>query len=173
MSLEGLQRGLYITTLSQRKRYLRPASKDFSDLAKYETALQQSWDFPDIKDVLSRGRHFLATFEFLARTLAFEDRLRLFRALTSALVELTDPIALYSSAADAFFEPRRWLEVQREGYTITASSTCGSSGSATATTIPSWTPAGWASSGCPISNAISGGSTRTRSRGCCTTPAST
>lgn len=92
------------------------ASKDFSDLAKYETALQQSWDFPDIKDVLSRGRHFLATFEFLARTLAFEDRLRLFRALTSALVELTDPIALYSSAADAFFEPRRWLEVQREGY---------------------------------------------------------
>ena len=93
------------------------ASKDFSDLAKYETALQQSWDFPDIKDVLSRGRHFLATFEFLARALAFEDRLRLFRALTSALVELTDPIALYSSTADAFFEPRRWLEVQREGYT--------------------------------------------------------
>ena len=49
------------------------------------------------------------TFEFLARALAFEDRLRLFRALTSALVELTDPIALYSGAADAFFEPRRWL----------------------------------------------------------------
>ena len=67
--------------------------------------------------MLSRGRHILSTFEFLARALAFEDRLRLFRALTSALVELTDPIALYSSAADAFFEPRRWLEVQREGYT--------------------------------------------------------
>ena len=93
------------------------ASKDFSDLAKYETALQQSWDFPDLKDVLFQGRHFLSTFELLARALAFEDRLRLFHALTSALVELTDPIALYSGAADAFFEPRRWLEVQREGYT--------------------------------------------------------
>ncbi len=55
----------------------------------------------------------------------------------------------------------------------TASSTCGSSGSATVTTSSSWTPAVWASSGCPISSVISGGSTRTGSRGCCTTPAST
>lgn len=92
-------------------------SKDSPDLSTYETALQQSWDFPDIKDVLSRGRHTLSTFEFLARSLAFEDRLRLFRTLTSALVELTNPIALYSGAADAFFEPRHWLEVQHEDHT--------------------------------------------------------
>ena len=93
------------------------APKSSPDLSAYETALQQSWDFPDIKDALSRGRHTLSTFEFLARSLAFEDRLRLFRTLTSALVELTNPIARYSGAADAFFEPRHWLEVHHEDHT--------------------------------------------------------
>ncbi len=32
-------------------------------------------------------------------------------------MELTNPIALYSGAADAFFEPRHWLEVQHEDHT--------------------------------------------------------
>lgn len=79
-------------------------------------ALQQSWDFPEAGEILNAGQHTLLVSEMLARGLPFEQRLALFRALTRTLVELTQPIALYSTSADFFVDPQHWLEVQDQGY---------------------------------------------------------
>ncbi len=86
------------------------------DPAEYETAVQQSWDFAGAADAVARARHTLLASEFMARLLPYPDRLRLFRALGTGLVELTRPVALYSRAAGALYDPQHWLEIQRSGY---------------------------------------------------------
>ena len=86
------------------------------DPSEYDAAVQQSWDFPGAAEAVARGRHTLLASEFMARLLPSPERLRLFRALGTGMVELTRPIALYSRAAYALYDPQRWLEIQRDGY---------------------------------------------------------
>jgi hypothetical protein len=79
------------------------------DLKRYSAEIEQSWEFRDCKEPLSRSCHTLLVTELMASLLPPIDRVRLFHGVLLAVIELTQPEVLVFKHSQQVIKPEAYL----------------------------------------------------------------
>lgn len=85
------------------------------ELASYETAIQQSWHWPEAGQTVSECRYSLLLNDFCAAGLPYMERLQLISSVLRALLESAPCDAVYFRASDKLVEPSAYLAALEEG----------------------------------------------------------
>jgi hypothetical protein len=88
------------------------ADVDF-DPAEVDTALEQSWDWPAARDVVSHCRARVIVHDFLSSGLDHRERLDLFHAVLKSVLEVERCDAIYWRPSEHLVDPGAYLEEQR------------------------------------------------------------
>ncbi|GIP33312.1 DUF4261 domain-containing protein [Paenibacillus sp. J2TS4] len=83
--------------------------------AMYEAALQQSWHWPEARQVVGQCRHSLLLTDFGAAGLDYKERLKLFQNALRALLETVPCDAIYWKASGKVVHPEEYLRAVSEG----------------------------------------------------------
>ena len=73
-----------------------------------ESALQQTWDFPDAREIVSRATSCGLLTDLMAGPLSPVDRLSAFQRTLDGLLTLVQPLAIHWQASDRLVEPRQY-----------------------------------------------------------------
>lgn len=87
-----------------------------SDLQKlkpeYNAAIEQSWKFPDVSQTLPHCNASMLVTDMFAHKLPYLQRLELFRKSVAAILEITNPEAIYWIPTQQFIKPQDYLDAQ-------------------------------------------------------------
>ena len=75
--------------------------------AEFADAVQQTWDWPEVKSVVGRCRHKLLLGDLTGAGLPYKERYSLLSTVVIALAEITKPAAIHWEAAGCFVSPER------------------------------------------------------------------
>jgi hypothetical protein len=82
----------------------RPSGTDY-----LESALQQSWHWPEAAAVVAACEHEVSIIDFLTRTLEYPQRVELFQKALDCLIRVLAPEAIYFITSDKVVEPTAYL----------------------------------------------------------------
>jgi hypothetical protein len=82
----------------------RPSGTDY-----LESALQQSWHWPEAATVVAGCEHEVSITDFLTRTLDYSKRVELFQKALECLIKLLAPQAICFTTSDKIVEPAAYL----------------------------------------------------------------
>ncbi|GEM_PF-395009 len=85
------------------------------EMEAFETAIQQSWHWPDAGQTVSECRYSLLLNDFCASGLPYKERLQLNNSVLRALLETAPCDAVYFRASDKLVEPSAYLAALEEG----------------------------------------------------------
>lgn len=85
------------------------------EAALYEAALQQSWHWPDARQVVGGCRYSLLLTDFCAEGLNYKERLKLFQSALCALLETAPCEAIYWKTSGKLVQPEEYLRAISEG----------------------------------------------------------
>ena len=77
------------------------------EAADYNTALEQTWDWPAAEQLLAQCRYSLRVCGLPTPGLSYDLRYRLISTVAVAIVQLTNPTACHWEPADCLVEPKR------------------------------------------------------------------
>lgn len=75
-----------------------------------ESALQQSWHWPEAAAVVAGCEYEVSILDFLTRTLEYPKRVELFQKALECLVKLLTPQAIYFTTSDKVVDPAAYLD---------------------------------------------------------------
>lgn len=75
-----------------------------------EQAFQQTWNWPEAEEVVSKCRYELLVTDFMATNLDHQTRVDLFTNFLVAAANVSNPQAIYSIPAQKFIEPKGFVE---------------------------------------------------------------
>ena len=84
--------------------------EDGNEGADYEEYIQQSWSFPEAKNIISNAKFNFIISEFMSSALEPQERLKLFHAALQAAVEICKPTALVFHHSSQIVKPESYLE---------------------------------------------------------------
>jgi hypothetical protein len=85
------------------------------DIPSYKSALQQSWDWPEADDVVATCRYSALLVDADTSGLHYRQRLEIFEATLTLLVEAVPPRAIYWEPCQKFVNPSTYLAARRPG----------------------------------------------------------
>ncbi|MBP1991496.1 DUF4261 domain-containing protein [Paenibacillus eucommiae] len=91
------------------------AANEISGSYMYETALQQSWHWPEVRETVDECRHSLLLTDFCAAGLDYKERLQLFQNALRALLETAPCDAIYWKTSEKFIQPQAYTEAVAGG----------------------------------------------------------
>jgi Domain of unknown function (DUF4261) len=91
-------------------------SKEAPTLDKYDSALQQAWDFPDARATVSRATSCGLLTDLMGGPLSPADRLSVFQRTLDGLLTLVQPLAIHWEASDRLIEPRQYAAREPRKY---------------------------------------------------------
>lgn len=75
------------------------------DLSRLSASIQQTWDWPDLKSLLSRAQCSILITDFMAAGLPYEERLDLFHGVVMAVLEIVPCLAIHWIPSQRFVNP--------------------------------------------------------------------
>ena len=81
-----------------------------------ESALQQSWDWPEARAVVERSRATMIITDLMSSMLAYKVRLELFHNVLVSLLELTSCLAIHWRPSQRFVPPDSYLDARRSDH---------------------------------------------------------
>lgn len=79
------------------------------DAAEYASAVEQTWDWPEVKESLAQCRHAVLVTEFMGRGLEVEDRLEIIQAIMHVIIENGGVMAISQTNAACLINPQLYL----------------------------------------------------------------
>jgi hypothetical protein len=72
---------------------------------KFEQALQQSWHWPEAKEVVSKCKYEFLVTDFLSKGLEYQRRVEYFQKFVTSIIKATKPQAVYFRESDKLVNP--------------------------------------------------------------------
>lgn len=92
-----------IPSLTNIVRWSKPL-----ELSEFQSALEQTFDWPAAEDAVSRSRYKLLVTDLVGRGLPYRERYELISTVALAVADVTQPDAIHWEPADCIVQPERF-----------------------------------------------------------------
>ncbi len=76
---------------------------------------EQSWSFPEAREVVARCRHDVLVTDLISSLLEYKERLALFQDALAGLLDVIPALAIHWISTEQFIRPQQFLDGYREG----------------------------------------------------------